>query len=215
MPEATLNGYAVNRATLTVPLTGAWVLDVETEAEVPVTGAVELVHDGTTRWAGTVVRGAVVDLRWSGRIVGGGGGFTQSVGARLWRSVPVRLIVQDLLEEVGETLSASSAVDVLGTMLPLWTRRAGRAADALCLLCDEFSVPWRVQSDGTVFIADPLWLPYEPSVDAMGEDAVSGSALFGLDAPSLEPGMTLRGRRVGGLQYTFDDDLQARVWWAP
>ena len=215
MAEATLNGFDVTAGTLTWGRTGAWVLDVDVDTETALAGAVPLaVGTNGPTFAGTVFRGANWQLRWSGRIVGGGGGLRTQVPARQYRGVPARTVVSDLLTEVGEQLDPSSAG--LDAMLACWARRGSTAAEALALLVDALGTTWSMNPAGQIRVGDPAWSAFTGDAELLEENVRMGTATYAMDLPVLCPGATLGGQRVSAVVYTFEAQaLRAEVWFEP
>lgn len=212
MSDATLNAQGVTRATLTVPLCGAWTLDVETDSAQDLTGRVTFVAGGTT-WRGTVVRGGVETGWWSGRVIGGAGGLRRSLPARAYRSVPARVIAQGIVSEAGEALAASGDLD---TILTSWTRPGIEAAQLLKLLVGYLGLGWRVQPDGAVWVGAESWALYAGEFEELLREPPRGLVELALDTPTLLPGMTLDvdADFVSSVVYTFGEEMRAQVWLA-
>lgn len=211
MSDATLNGESVLRAQLTVPLLGAWVLDVETDTDRAITGRVPFVSGGMT-WSGTVVRGGVEAGTWRGRLVGGANGLGRVLPARAYRSVTARSIAEGIATEAGEQL-ADVALD---TILTNWTRPGLSGAELLKLLVNYLGLGWRVQPGGAVWIGSESWPLDAGEWEELGRDPQRGLVTLAIDAPTLLPGATLAAEtdRVAGVVYTFDETLRAQVWLA-
>jgi hypothetical protein len=211
MSDATLNGESVLRAQLTVPLLGAWVLDVETDTDRAITGRVPFVAGGMT-WSGTVVRGGVEAGTWRGRLVGGANGLGRPLPARAYRSVTARSIAEGIVSEAGEQL-ADMALDPI---LTSWTRPGLTGAELLKLLVTYLGLGWRMQPDGAVWIGSESWPLDAGAWEELGRDPQRGTVTLAIDAPTLLPGATLAAEtdRVAGVVYTFDATLRAQVWLA-
>lgn len=210
MSDATLDRESVLRATLTVPLLGAWTLDVETDTARTITGRVAFVANGTT-WSGTVVRGGVEAGTWRGRLVGGAGGLRRTLPARAYRSVTARTIAEGILSEAGEQLAENANLD---TILTNWSRPGLTGAELLALLVGYLSLGWRVQPDGAVWVGAESWPLYAGEIEELGRDPQRGLVTAAIDAPTLLPGTTLGvdADFVAGVVYTFEGRLRASVW---
>lgn len=220
MSDWTLNGLPVLRGTVTAPLEGRWLADLEVDATEALTGRVEL-RIGGVAWVGTVYRGGLDGTRstWCGRIVGGAGGLDRPVSARSWQGLqPARGLVNELLTDVGETLSPSSTAES-DTNLPRWTRFDGTAHRALADLARAVGCRWRVTSEGTVWVGVDTWpelvLPEGVAAELLTTDPRAGTAVYALPGAYVAPGATFEGRRVGGVVYRLADAAdRVHVWWA-
>lgn len=144
--EATLEGYTVTRATVTIPASGAWWAEVSLDVETELTGAATLrVGDldlvGTLRPGGGGFGGAS-----SYRLEAGAGSWGRVLPARGYRGgAPVKLstVLADLAGAVGETVAPGFADADLGTA---YVRPAGPAYRALDALVGDSG--WWVRPDG-------------------------------------------------------------------
>lgn len=220
MSDWNLNGHPVLRGTVTAPLTGRWVADLEADTSELLSGAVEL-RIGGVAWRGFVARGTsdADSTTWRGRIVGGAGGLERPVPARAWHGLqPARGLITDLLAEAGEVLAASSTAEI-DANLPRWCRLAQPAHQALADLARAVGCSWRVTSDGAVRVGIETWpelvLPDDVSAELLTTDPRTGAAVYALPGAWVAPGSTFEGRRVGGAVYRLDGDAdRVHVWWA-
>jgi len=189
-------GFACVRGRILLPRRGVWIADVVIEpstgtAQFPSIGApVQLVLAGSLTLQGTARRVAQAYGTVLARLVGGGGGFPDVVAAKGYQNVETRIPINDLLGEIGESLSGQSDQTFLGTQLPFWSRRQGPAYKSFASLVEGHD--WRVQPDGTTWIGTDGWprssmgsyqlLSYLPNELRM--------TIFS-DTPSILPGQTL------------------------
>lgn len=199
----TLDGLPVLSAEAVLRRSGAWVAEVDVDATErdPADGPLQLVL-GALRLTGTPLpdRSGSSLGRWRGILAGGSGRWREVLPPASYRVAPLRLPLTKILEITGDTLASTSSSEVLGTMLPAWTRDRATAGSALRRLAREASSVWRTLPDGTVWIGrDDFFdvtqdVPHELAVD----DAARGRVLISTDDPHplLLPGTSFRGLRV-------------------
>jgi hypothetical protein len=205
MAEITLDGARVTLCALTIPRVGAWVADLDVDSAEAITGRVSLVIDGAT-WSGTVARGGLVAGSWRGRIVGGAGGLSGTLGAVAQRGSTLGTVLADALLAAGETLS-NDAHD-LGALANLWHRIAGPASTAVADVARAAGYSWRTLADGSVWLGADAWATYTPTgaVDVIDEQPEAGRLVLAGDTLGVLPGQTLAlpGRdavRVGQVEH--------------
>lgn len=201
MSEWTLADLPVLGASLAMPATGPWVLDADLDTEAAPSGVVALVV-GDATWLGAVESGGVFEGRWRGRVVGGAGGLGRVVAARFYRSVPARLVVRDLVAEVGEQLAADAPG--LDTILPVWVRRRERAREALSRLASAVGLTWRVGGDGVVTTAPWRAGELPRSANLLGENPAAGTATYGVEDLGLLPGVAVAGGAARAVVYRLE-----------
>jgi hypothetical protein len=194
-------------ASLTLPGFGAWVAEVEAEEEFSGGGAATLRVEGDS--ASVDFRGCLsLGISFAGRrrayLVGGAGRLSAPLLARYYQGSPARLVVLDLLQEAGETLSPLSAgLDVL---LPRWARLPGPAGLALGDLCSALALRWAVTAAGEVFITPESTppTPYPGAVEILSADGLGRSLGLDLALPDLAPGHALPSfGEVARVSYSF------------
>lgn len=200
MPFATVNGFRILEATVSMPRGGRWVADLVVDAidTGGLTGAVTIQLGPSLELKGTAKRvGAFVE-HVSMRVVGGAGGLMREIAPKAYQQVPLRIPLVDALAAVGETLSPLSDVAVLNTQLPHWSRMRGPASEEVRSLLARApaGVASRVLPDGTVWVGAETWPEASFEFDLLDDQPWSGEATLGVDAPSLLPGTTFMGRRV-------------------
>lgn len=214
---ATLNGKPVLAAAAMLPVSGVWTADVEVDAETTagLTGRSTLVL-GALTLVGTPLRLGSFAGRTTVRLVGGAGGLGRTLEPKAYRNATLHLVVEELLTAAGEVLDPASDAAALSVLVPHWSRRRAVAGVALGLLADAAGVSWRVLPGGTVRLANKTW-PVATLADGvlLSEAPELGRATFGVERPSLLPGVTLDGRRVSRVEHVVTADaIRTNVWWA-
>lgn len=149
---ATAAGLPLIEATIHEPIDGIWVANVELDAnEAPTPGEPATIDLDGDEWVGTIDRSALDSGRAKVRIIGGAAGLRTEIPARYYRSPTLQIVLDQILADAGETLSAD-AVDLSTISVERWTRTSGRAAEALDRLAAAAGHAWRVQRDGTVWL---------------------------------------------------------------
>lgn len=212
-----LNGSLdVIRACITLPRVGCWhaELEIDTDQASDLSGAAALsVADGAVFWVGSVFRGGVFAGRGKALLVGGTGGLKKTLPAKFYRGAPLRLPLGDALLEAGEVLSPTADPATLGMLLQNWTRREQSACLTVQELADVVGVPWRVLADGSLWIGPETWPAYTDDFEVVGEDPAAGYAEVDSDLPTLRPGQTLEGRKVGRVVHEFYGEGSKTLVW--
>jgi hypothetical protein len=126
----TIENAAILSMWLSMPLGGTWQAKVDSEAEA-LAGTVTISDGEGQAFVGRVVRSGVVTDRNRAFVVGGrgkigDGGFTLS--SKHFRAVNMRVIVNEILTQAGETLSPTSPAPLLATHFDFWTIPGGNGA---------------------------------------------------------------------------------------
>lgn len=216
MSEITLNGTRCARVALLLPRVGAWTADVEMDAETAPPTAVALAIGGRT-WRGAVLRGAVEQGVWRGRILGGAGGLARTLGAVAQRDATLGHVLADILREAGELLSADAGP--LTAPAARWHRHEAPATHAVGDVAAAAGYAWRVRADGRVWLGRETWGAFSPAGDVDVRDVAAdrGRLVLAGDVLGIEPGqsLSLPGRapvRVGCVEHLVDvDDAVAVV----
>jgi hypothetical protein len=203
----TANGYPVLSGRLVRPLEGRWTATLHVDTDTALAGPVELLDsDSAFRAVGAVHRGGVhLEAGWV-RLVAGTGGLLETVPARAYRGVPARIVVSQLLTEVGETLADDADAALLATLLPSWMRATGAAAGALGRLVTHLGVTWRAHLEGEIWIGTDAWPTVELEEDPLEEFPAEGRVELGAEAidQRIAPGTLLFDRRVSSAVWAFD-----------
>lgn len=201
------NGYRVSRATITLPRIGVWHadLDVEIDDASKVGDSIRLsLAEGALELRGTARRAGVYGSHTAVRMVGGAGGFLQSLDAKYYRSIPARIPVNEALAAGKEKLSESADAGKLGTQLAFWTRPEGTVGDAFQVLVNELNATWRVLADGTVWLGDEKWPDSKTKqVHILDEAPEAGRLTLSSEAPDLLPGTVLDGRKISRVEHSI------------
>ncbi len=139
-----IGGVRATAVKLFVPQGGAWVADVDIDADTAVTGKTT-VAIGAASFVGTVDPGfsGAFQLRRSFRVVGGANGWGNAVKAKAWHSdggVTDRSILVQTAAECGETFEQAGTTRVGAD----WGRQAGPGSETLRRLAPA----WFVGYDG-------------------------------------------------------------------
>jgi len=211
--STTANDAIVLALRLTLPKRGNWFAELEVDADAPLASAV-VTRDAQHAFVGTALRQGVVTGTCRIELVGGAGGLRGDVPARSFIGVTARSVVLDTLAAAGERLAATSDTAILGRVLPYWTRIAGRADEALSVLTDDLGCLWRVLDDGSVWIGAEAYPEVTLDADEIDLDGGAQTVVIAPTSLSLRPGVTLNGRRVGRVEYSFGRDAPLRaVHW--
>ncbi len=126
---------------------------------------------------------------WKLRLVGGSGGLSRVVSAKLYQHRRACDIIADLLEEVGEKIGELAPQQ----MVPRWQRQEGLAYQALEALMVNLNQTWHMNVGGEVWVGQENWETY-PEVVRLGEPPQGQPkiALAGLE-PALGPRVELHG----------------------
>jgi hypothetical protein len=145
MSYVTVGNVPCHEGSLTVPLVGAWVLEVALSADAMDVADGDPVDAtfGDIALHGTIYRGGNFTGRGQLRVVGGFGGWRNTVPKKFYHvalGLRADTIVSDAARECGEKM-ASAAPGVVGKF---WTRFEGPACGTIQLLCPS----WWASFDG-------------------------------------------------------------------
>jgi hypothetical protein len=205
MSLVTLNGARVQALTLHMPRVGLWHGVAIVDSRAAVAPRVTLTAPELSLVGANIVGSSFLDSQCV-RLVAGAGGLRATLPARGYRSPTVRLILQDLARESGETLSTTIAPAVLARTLPFWTRAQGSGGQSLATLATALGVSWRVLDDGSI------WVGTLPTVEVVGAYQVIDERphdrwlMTASSAPFIRPGSSIRGRAVREVSHTFEGD---------
>lgn len=126
---------------------------------------------------------------WKLRLVGGNGGLSRVVRAKLYQNRRACDIITDLLEEVGEKAGELAPQH----LVPRWQRQEGLAYQALEALMVNLNQNWHMNGIGEVWVGQEKWETYPEAVRlSESHQGKSKVALAGLE-PNLIPGVELHG----------------------
>lgn len=198
----TVNGERARSCMITRPLDGVWHAAIEMDGSAP-SGRVTIDVDGLLKLSGTVVSGGDFDGRVTLRVVGGAGGLTKEVSARDYERTTLRVIAQDTLSTVGESLSPTADSGVLGTKVTRWARPAAKASSVIGEIARRAGAGWRILADGTVWLGVPAFPARSFEHDLLEHDPVVRRLLIVADDPTLDAGVTLDGRQLVSVTTTI------------
>lgn len=211
----TLNSFDCIRGRITLPRKGVWVADLVVEptsdtADLPANGDPVTVNlqAGQITFNGTVRRiqnafGTVLC-----RVVGGGGGFPQIVQPKAYQGVTFQFVLNDLLGDLGETLSSQSNSTDLNLNLPTWVRNTNPGWIAMGSLMSEVSPDtWRILPDGTTWVGPDVWPASSmTSYDILDYAPQELRAEVYSDTPNLLPGQSFMGGMVSTVEHHIEPD---------
>jgi len=215
MSTITVNGAVVMSASITLPYYGAWVADVVLAASTTIANPVSIVV-GDLTLTGTVRRQASSTGSRSARIVGGYGGWRNTIPAKGYASpvgVSLSTVLIDAAADAGEKINIpASSNRVLGNN---WGREKDKAERVLHLLVGR---SWWVDPSGVTQItarsSSPIVTPFMVTSwsGAKGKFDIAAEALA-----SWQPGRTFTAATVSGTQtissvtITADNDGKLRL----
>jgi hypothetical protein len=212
MSLASVNGVTASRARVQIPSWGLWWADVELTGEVTLSGAVELVVADATLSGSIVPGGGSANGRSGYRIVGGAGGWGQTVVARSYANdagVKRSTIAQDAATEAGETLDLTG---LSGTVGPSYVREAGPASYVL----DQVSPrAWYIDAAGITRFGARASSVITTTAQRVRVDSGAGViTLATQEIASLVPGATVDGLVAVDVQYDVspEDGLRVTLW---
>lgn len=198
-----LSGIPVVSGTITLNRSGRCGAALELEDTPPREGArVDLRGPGLAL-AGCVTRVGTFQDRYRVQVYGGTDGLTKPIPAQSFRSMPVSLLLDDMLGAVGERRSLSIEADLLARVLPAWVRPAGLCSDALRSLCKALGVGWRVTLEGSIWIGIDTWRASPATGELLDADPITRTIHAALDDMRLEPGTTWQGCKVESVTHTI------------
>lgn len=214
MAHLTINGTTVLEARIDIPRTGVWSAEVVSADARLNRASVVLVLGDVLEFHGTVRRGNPVEDSTHLLVVGGGGGFPDEVKPQGYRKAPLRIPLEQALQDVGEELSPSSDQGLLQTELEHWTVLQQPASRAVTLLAKRVGANWRVLTDGRLWLGTETWPRARVGYSLVRPWRTSDSVVVTLDAPLVLPGHVFEGRKVDRVQYAVNPEAtQAQLWF--
>ncbi|TKD03448.1 hypothetical protein [Polyangium fumosum] len=193
---------------LSMPLAGAWTAEAEVDTAEPLAGpaviALGVENAAPVEFSGTVLESRAFEGRARAFIVGGRGGLRRELPPRQYQLAPPRLIVSAILREANEDAGELEGLDGL-PVLARWVRARARVAEGLNVVCRRAGVSWRVRRNGTIRVGVETWPAYHGRPFCISEDGAHARAVYAQEAPDIEPGILLEGRRVGRVVHRVDD----------
>lgn len=139
------------------------------------------------------------------RVVGGAGGLYHKILVRNYAGglTKAKTVLDDILRDSGEALSAESDQELLNTRLEGWERTDGTAHEALTVLCKKLGAEWRVLRDGKIWIGKDTWPEVEPAGVITDSDWGDGVVSVIPEFATLVPGIIVRGQKVKQVIYVL------------
>lgn len=220
--EGATSGFAIVSGKINLPRIGAWTADLVVATPTLMVGKIAVELSPSLTLHGTLAGGGLLENLFRGRFVGGGNGLRSLVRPKHYTAPSARVVLSDLLSDVGETLSTTADRDVLNTQFEHWTTMEMPAGKAIRCLLERASaagdIAWRHLPDGTLWVGRETW----PETTSTDFAEVAGSTpevdVIGLSMrlPALVPGTTLGGRRIDHIEYRLDPgEVRATAWLQP
>lgn len=212
MAFATLNGSPVLRGEIGIPRVGAWHADLAVDATEEIDGPCTLSIENGLTLVGTAYRTGVWLDTAKLRIVGGAGGLRTAAKPQHYRKTRLRAVLLDILATAGEALAGNSSESVLATSFPHWTTIGQTCGQMLSALLEDDRMPadvaWRIFPDGTLWVGVDTWpdsgLSDVVDYQVLEESPADGRLDLGIEAPLLQPGVTLAGQRVSYVEHSIN-----------
>ena len=224
----TASGFMALRARISLPLTGTWTADVSLDpassgSALPVQGAGLTISLGE---GGFTLQGYCRRVNNAfgtvyARVIGGAGGLPETIDAKAYQGATFGIILQDILGQVGESLSATTPSAITNTTVPFWTTIQGPCWRTLAALVDEARtitgtlVNWRVLPDGTIYLGPETWAAASMTTfDLLSWSPQELEASFYAPNPTLLPGQTWQQGQVSNVEHVVDPvKVRSRVWF--
>jgi len=202
MSDITLNDDTVISGELWNPLVGNWTAECYVDTDQVISGQKTLTWTDTA-FKGTIIRSGEEQGQIKFLMVGGMGNLSKTVPGTMYdHPIPLRLIVGDILNAVGETLSTNSVQSFLNQNINRWIQYESSAEQALSQLVGNFGGVWRVLPDGTIYIGvdnfpEAADFDYEITV----QDPSGAYDELSLESVGVLPGQALNGKPIGYVVY--------------
>lgn len=206
MAYCTVNGAPVLGGTINLPKVGVWTADVELPA--PAGGAKTLSGRATLQlgpaltFVGSYARTGLDGRgRLRARLSAGAGGLGKTLAPRSYLGVPMRIPLQDILTDAGETLSATADAAALAFQMPAWSRMSTVAGVSLAALVTAVGASWRILPDGTVWVGTVAWPASTMQAVAISYEPEAKRRTVASLSPTVLPGQTFDGDRIAFVQH--------------
>lgn len=175
----------------------------------------QVLQIGDSRFSGTVVRCGIHKATLHARIVGGAGGLASTLAGKGYIGTPVKVPLQDIAREAGETLAPSCESAVTLVNLGHWLRMEGAGGQQLQVLLDAVpGATWRFLPSGELWVGIESWPAASPVVELTDYDPFADRIdLFSL-APGILPGTAFLGRRVSYVEHHLaESGVRTSAWF--
>lgn len=215
---ATVDGAPVIDLKLTMPRVGVWVFEAGLDTDAPPAEgkrvAIEIGSQLSLSGSAEVSQarfGASVT-----RVRAGAGGLGKVCTPKHYKSVPLKLVLSDLLSTSGEQLDTTAEQAVLNAQLAQWTVLAQHVGPQLTrlLASQGTEVGWRFLENGKLWLGRERWSSKSPTFELLHQDPLNDSVVIFSADPLLVPGATFSGRRVSNVQHSLiEGRFRSRVWF--
>jgi hypothetical protein len=215
-----INNARCTKLNLTIPARGLWTADAILDDAIKFTGtAVTLTLAGLTL-VGAVVRGGSYSGTGSLRIVGGKGGWRNTIPSKFYQNphgIRLTPVLKDAASAAGEMVTVDDDVE-LGTF---FTRESGPAARVLNQLCDS----WYIETNGNTRVGTRATPTIASRFDVVNENVAPnlGRIPIATDFPEqwvpgaffTAPTLGVTGQISGVVHNLTPDRLRTTVWTSP
>lgn len=206
MALVTANGLDVSWLNVVRPQQGAWHLDATVHASSGIAqgdAVTVAIGGGAVELAGRATRAAVHEDLLQLRVVAGNAGLATTAPAKFYQGAKVQLVVDDLLQAAGEQLALLADTSILGELLPNWSTFARPVGVELQTLLGTVApdAVWRSTGLGAIWLGRETWPESDQAFELLERDASRRRITIGCEVPSLAPGETLDGERIGDVEY--------------
>lgn len=221
MANVLVNDVAAVRLELHRPRVGPWFAIADLDGvDVPSGAATITIGDGALVLSGTIQpqrSGAFVD-RVRVRIVGGAGGLAKTLSPKFYGpgksgGVAASLPIGELVAAAGEKLSTTADAATLARQLTQWPRLGVAAHQALSTIVDVLGATWRTLDDGSIWIGSDTWPASTIDYALIDECFDDRHVEIATDDPTLRPGVSLDGRNLSYVIYSFEPDRTRVEAW--
>lgn len=223
MPLVTCNDRGVFTGSIMMPMVGVWSADLTID-QTSGTGfapGTRVTIDAT----GFQLQGTVDQYRAGDfldtihvRVLGGAGGMAKKAQPRSYvqPSAFIRDVINGLANDAGEKLASTIDQAFMTTNLVAWSVMNDPIGRALGFLL-EMQAPtfsWRMLADGSLWIGPETWPQSSAEFVVLNVDPTQGTAVLGVDAPAIMPGVTLPGLgQVARVEHIIDpSSVRSHVW---
>lgn len=193
----TCAGASVLDMRIVMPVRGPWFARGRLDTATAPTGEVTIEAVDGIELTGTIRTSSVYMDAAHVEIVGGANGLGTVVSG-YYREAFLRVALNALCSQSGESASSTIAAAVLNVTLPAWTMAgtAGAGLDALAAFASaqlDSDIGWRILDDGTIWIGAETWTTETLPDHAVVIDAKPeiGAYLIASETPTLLPGAAL------------------------
>lgn len=210
---ATLNGNQVTRGNCVIPFKGTWTADVWLSEAIELTGSVTLAI-GDLTLKGAVTRGGTFTGQANYRLIGGAGGWMQTIEARNYKS-PFGVKSSAILEDAARAVGESVEVTADRTLGAFFVRERAPAARVLNQLAES----WWLREDGVTVVGARATPTITSPFEIITAELEKGRVLVATDFPAAwMPGAnfsspTLSTQQISSVVHKLSAaKLRTEVW---